>query len=158
VKPRSLSTVTAILGLILLLCVKQLGAQELASSSLMQRGKDLRTALEKTYAGHDSHFGGGLHGTDVTAAVLPFIPPGTPFADAETILRDAGFTIEPYPDVTAPPNPNRAKDWYAVLARIDPFATFLIGKATVYVSLLPPAPGDYTQVSSLSATFFVSMP
>jgi hypothetical protein len=157
VKRPSLSPIAAALGLVLTFNADRAGAQSRAAD-LAQRGKELRTALEQTYDRRDSGFGKVVHGTDVTAVVPPYIPTGTTFADAETILRDAGFTIEPHPDLTVSDDPNRPKDWYAVLAKIDPFATFLIGKATVYVSLLPPAPGDYTEVSSLSAQFFVSMP
>jgi hypothetical protein len=131
---------------------------QMAFDGLEQRGKRLRAALQRKYEKlAESHqLRGGLHGTDVTDAVLPYIPIGISFSDAETVLKDAGFVVGPHPDLNAPPNPNRAKDWYSVVAKISPFAGRSGTKVDLYVSLLPRAPGDYTVVSKISATFFVS--
>jgi hypothetical protein len=132
--------------------------QQIASDDLEQRGKELRAELQQAYQKLvDSRKLGGGRGTDATEAVLPYIPIGTSFWEAETVLRNAGFVVGPRPDVNAPPNPNRAADWYAVIARINPFSTKLLeSKISLYVTLLPKSPGDYTIISKISATFFVS--
>jgi hypothetical protein len=135
-----------------------LGSNEMSSGDLEQRGKKLRTALEDAYrimiTSHTLR--GGIHGNDLTATVMLYIPVGTSFKDAEAILRDAGFSIEPYPNLTQPPNPNRASDWYAVIAKISPLAPGDLSKADLYVSLLPISPGDYSKISRITATLFTS--
>lgn len=134
---------------------------QLISGDLGKRGAELRAALDRAYKrAAAANRLGDPHGADVTEDVLPFIPIGTPFDDAVTILKSAGFGILPYPNVNAPPNRKRAKDWYALLAGISPYAnTFLdrfdpIDRTNLYVSLLPPAPGEYTTVLKVDATFF----
>ncbi len=134
---------------------------QIVSGDLGKRGAELRVALQRAYQRVAAANGlGAPHGADVTEDVLPFIPTGTPFNDAVTILKSAGFDILPYPGVNAPPNPNRAKDWYALLARISPYTSgFLdrldpIDRVDLYVSLLPPSPGEYTTVATVAATFY----
>ncbi len=134
------------------------GNSRKAATDAQRRGVELRVAIRRSYKELAASGGlrGGLHGTDVTDTVLPCIPIGTPFDEAIAILKDAGFSIEPYPDLSAPPNPNRARDWYALLAKIDPYKWGPFSNVALYVSLLPPSLGAYTRVSGLSATFFRS--
>ena len=126
----------------------------------VKRGKELRAKLQQTYKKlvDSNELRGGLHGTDVTYAVLPYIPIGTSFSGAVAILRNAGFVVGPHPDSNPPPNPNRPKDWYAVVAQITPFAQKFPSRTDLYVSLLPKSPGDYTIVSRIDAQFFISLP
>jgi hypothetical protein len=131
------------------------------SDELAQRGKELRAALERKY----QQISAGevrvdpFHGADVTDAVLPYIPVGSSFSDAETILRHAGFFVGGHPDVNTQFGPNHGKDWYAVLASISPFARWqMFFRTSLYVVLLPRSPGDYSVVSKIRATFFVMGP
>lgn len=130
------------------------------ASNFEERGKALRATLEQTYqklvAAHELR--GGLHGTDVTDAVLPYVPIGISFGDAEAILRAAGFDVGPHPDINAPAKPNRPKDWYAVISKINPFISTFSAKVSIYISLLPKSPGDFTSVFEVQATFFVLGP
>jgi hypothetical protein len=123
-----------------------------------ERGAELRAAIKLTYERLSASGGlqGGFHGTDVTEVFLQNIPIGTPFQEAVAILKDAGFVIDSYPDLNAPPNPNRTKDWYALIARIAPFSNAAFSQVELFVSLLPPSPGEYTIVFDISATFFCS--
>ena len=61
---------------------------------LQQRGQELRAALQQTYQEllRTKRLNG--HRTDITQSVLPYISVGMSFRDAETILHNAGFTIE----------------------------------------------------------------
>jgi hypothetical protein len=133
---------------------------QMASDDVVQRGKELRSALQQTYQKllNTGKLGGGLHGTDVTRTLLPYIPIGTPFSEAEAVLRNAGFVVGPHPDPSPPPNPNKPKDWYAVIAKISPFSQVFPSRADLYVSLLPKIPGYYTVISKMHAEFFVSLP
>ena len=133
---------------------------KMGPGDLEQRGRELRSALQQTYQKLvDSHeLRGGLHGTDVTATVLPYIPVGISFSEAESILKNAGFVIGRRPDLNTPPTPSRPKDWYAVIAKLSPFSKGPVFKVDLYVSLLPRSPGDYSNVSQIGATFFVSGP
>jgi hypothetical protein len=73
------------------------------------------------------------------------------------VLRSAGFSVEPHPDLNQTANPNRPKDWYAVIASISPFVERFPTKVSVYVTLLPRSPGDYTVVANVSAAFLTSI-
>jgi len=133
---------------------------QMVARDVVQSGRELRAKLQQTYKKlvDSNDLRGGLHGTDVTYAVLPYVPIGTSFSEAEAILRSAGFVVGPHPDSNPPPNPNRPKDWYAVVAQITPFAQKFPYRTDIYVSLLPESPGDYTIVSRVHAQFFISLP
>jgi hypothetical protein len=132
--------------------------RQIGADDLEQRGKELRAALQRAYEDLRAarKLSGG--GTDMTDAVLPYIQTGMSFSDAETILRSAGFSVEPHPDLSQGSNPHKATDWYAVLARISPFDAGFMSKVSLYVSLLPASPGDYSSVAKVSAKIFTSMP
>ena len=129
-----------------------------SSGNIEKRGRELQAALRNAY--HQLRSSGKLAGlnTDVTSYVLPYLPPGISFEEAEMILADAGFALGPHPGPDQANNPNRATDWYAVLARISPFVEDPPNKVSVYVTLLPKSPGDYLTVDKLTASFFISGP
>ncbi|HEU5020071.1 MAG TPA: hypothetical protein VFT69_19085 [Pseudolabrys sp.] len=58
----------------------------MTSEQLEQRGKDLRAAVQQIYQklGKSGELRTDIHGTDITAIVLTYIPLGTSFGDAET--------------------------------------------------------------------------
>jgi hypothetical protein len=132
--------------------------ERLSADDLERRGKELRAELQRTYESLRAarKLSGG--GTDMTDAVLPYIQTGMSFSDAETILRNAGFLVEPHPDLNSASNPHKPRDWYAVVAVIDPFDAGFMRKVSLYVSLLPASSGDYSSVAKVSATIFTSMP
>jgi hypothetical protein len=131
---------------------------QISSDDLEQRGKELRAALQGTYESLRSarKLSGG--GTDITESVLPFIQTGMSFSDAESTLRNAGFSVGPHPNSNQASNSSRATDWYAVVATISPFDAGFMMKASLYVSLLPSSPDDYTSVAKASAKLFISTP
>jgi hypothetical protein len=152
-------------ALALLLRPRSVGSAEpgdnsnLASSDLQKRGTQLRAALEDAYR-HLKNYPRRERssGINVSEVVSPYIPIGSSFKDAEQILANAGFEII-RPSLEAPPKPqNRSEDWYAVLGEIQNFAHGLFYVVRVYVSLLPPSPGDYSVVSKVTGTFYVRMP
>lgn len=97
-------------------------------------------------------------GTDVTADIAPFIPKGMDLGSAEAFLRAAGFEVGPRHGLNPPPEVNRSADWFGVVARLDPTRPALQRKDTLYITLMPRSPDDYSIVESVSATIFVSMP
>ncbi len=128
---------------------------ETRNDNVQERAKELRVALCRAYERVSA--AGGLnsfHGPEVTEDVLPYIPLGTSFTEAVALLSYAGFTIGRYPDINAPPDRNRSRDWYALTTSVSPFASQLIDRDDLYISLLPPSPGEYTTVSKLTAKFF----
>ena len=125
-------------------------------SEMLRHGKSLRAELDK--AVKTRSLSGGISGTDMTDVVLPYIPVGTMFGDAEAILRDAGFTIYPYPDLSKSAGINQSKDWYAVTSGISFFEKKSLFRTDLYVSLLPVLPGEYTNVIKVTATVFVTGP
>jgi hypothetical protein len=132
--------------------------ERMGAADLHERGQALLASLQETYKRlqDDRRLSGSS--TDITESVLRFIPAGISFADAEAILRDAGFSIE-YPEQYLKIDPrNRPRDWYAVLGVKDPFVQLWVGKVSVYVTLLPKSPGDYSAVEKVSASLWVSLP
>jgi hypothetical protein len=119
--------------------------------ALNARGVQLRQAIQSSYEllGRS----GGVdrqNGNDIMPTVARFIPQGTSFDDAETILRDAGFTVGQRP---APQGAEAAPADSEVRAVIDPFMPPLVCHTTVEVRLQPQAPFDYRVVMGMSARF-----
>jgi hypothetical protein len=125
-------------------------------SDIEARGKKLHEQLSRVYdeLGKAQKLSGG--GTDISDALPPYIVPGMSFREAEAVLRAAGFIIRPHPDPRKAADPNRATDWYGVLAVIKPFKKLFLGHSDLYVTLLPKQPGDYSTVDKVNATVFVS--
>jgi hypothetical protein len=125
-------------------------------SDIEDRGKKLHEQLLRIYdeLGKAQKLSGG--GTDISDALKPYIVPGMSFGEAEAILQAAGFIIRPHPDLSKAADPNRATDWYGVLAVINPFKKLFMGYSDLYVTLLPKQPGDYSIVDRVKAKVFVS--
>jgi hypothetical protein len=138
--------------------VDRTGMSKMSPDQIEKRGKELRAALQQTYEELvASRKMSGLE-TDITQYVKPYIYAGMMFDEAESILKAAGFHIDPRPAADRANDPNSPKDWYAVLASISPFVQRFMGKVSADVMLLPRSPGDYSVVDSVRASFFVSMP
>jgi hypothetical protein len=125
------------------------------TGELHQRGKALRNEIGSVYKTLRAEKKiTGARGTDISDPVRKHIPPGTSFDDAEEILRSAGFTVSSRPpsDTTS----NRP-DRYRVGANLKLKGSFPF-KIEAIVSLTPKAPGDYSEVSMVSAEIFLSAP
>ena len=123
------------------------------ADDLQVRGQQLQVALQKAYlAMRDSR----SYQTNVTDVVVTYIPPGLSFDDAETILRAAGFRVY-RPALNQAADVNRSPEWYGVMGSMPFAGAFLVG-VTAYVMLLPKAPGDYSSVERLDASFMTAMP
>jgi hypothetical protein len=132
----------------------------MASDSQMTAGGSLREDIEQAYRmlAAEGRLISGPRGVDVVGVVGKSIKIGIQFSDAEEILRSAGFSVGSRPDADASTNPNRSRDWYAVVASLPLAPTGPFQKATVYVTLLPLRPGDYSVVAGLSASIIISTP
>ena len=130
------------------------------TSTVQDTGKKLAEDLQIRFDEllNTNKLDGGLEGTDITNVVLSSIAPGMTFDSAEEILRDAGFTVSPRPSLDEAHNPNRPRDWFAVMATVHHYKYLQIGYASVYVTLFPPKPGDYESISNVVAKIFLSTP
>ncbi|MEO7248280.1 MAG: hypothetical protein ABIW31_07460, partial [Novosphingobium sp.] len=99
-----------------------------------------------------------IGGTDITPTVSSLIGHGYTFKDAETVLAKAGFRVGPRPSSAIEHDPNRPKDWYSVLAVLELPIKYPPSRSIAYVTLNPPAPGDYTILASMSAAIRTSLP
>jgi hypothetical protein len=129
---------------------------DLSTNDIDRRGAKLRAALEANYKKLVELKQIHPPDTDTTDVVTKYISVGMTFSEAEDVLRTAGFHIEPYPDLNQSSNPNRSKDWYAVLATVSPFETRFPFRVDLGVELLPKTPGDYTDVAKITASFLIS--
>ena len=148
------SEMTAVLKTISLL-----GAMLLMS--VVSEGKELTPLCDAVLAAYKTaRSDGGLSpqiaGTNITTIVEQFVKPGMPFDEAEKLLRDAGFVVRPRPDLSTASNPNRARDWYAVLASLELPPATPLERSVAYVSLLPFRPGQYGSIQSIEATISIS--
>jgi hypothetical protein len=128
---------------------------QVTSEELEMRGQALRVAVQSIYRRLISS-GEMREGLEVTDTVLPYLPTGISFDEAEAVLRNAGFVVERRPNVNGPQRPNRARDWYAVISHLSLPAPSFGVKIALYILLLPERPGDYRSVSKVSATFYIS--
>ena len=126
---------------------------QMTSDDLEQRGKQLRAEIELVYKELKTtkKLRTGIKGNDIGEIVRKYVPIGTSFDDAENILRFAGFKVYPRPAANAAGN---RPDRYHVSAWIDPLDQGLTWNVQVIVSLKPKAPGDYSDVSEISAGIF----
>jgi hypothetical protein len=126
---------------------------QMTSNELVQRGKELRNEIDSVYKTLkvEKKITGG-RGTDISDGVRKYIPPGTSFDDAEEILRAAGFDVSSRPLSDTMSN---APDRYSVGADLKLGGSFGI-KIQAIVVLTPKGPGDYSEVSRVSAGIFLS--
>ena len=120
--------------------------QPTTSDDLQQRGKKLRTSIEDLY-----HMLVRKHGllarNDISDLVELYIPSGTSFADAETILRSAGFAFG-IPKLNSP-----APSLHAYMRLESAYFT----KVEVGVDVLPDLPEDNrADVGSVAALIYYS--
>jgi hypothetical protein len=131
--------------------IVQIAESQQPAHDLEQRGKALRAELDRSYQklvrSHEI-----AQGTDLTEVVLRYIPIGTSFDEAESVLHGAGFVVRPRPNLNVP-EVNRARDWYAVIAKLA-LASNLVAVVDLYISLLPRSPGDYSDISKVSARIY----
>jgi hypothetical protein len=128
--------------------------RQMTSDDLQHQGKQLRAAIEHTYQ-ELSASNALKYDTPIDYVVLRYIPLDTSFNDAEQILRSAGFKVDPRP--TTNPQGTRP-DRYDVTASIVPFIDRFPSRTSIYVSMAPKLPGDYSTIARLSASIIVSLP
>jgi|SRR5437867_1725526 len=127
--------------------------RQMTSDDLDRRGKQLRAEIESAYKELKSanKLRGGIKGNDIDEIVLKYVPIGTSFDDAENILRHAGFKVYPRPAADAGGN---RPDKSHVHAWIDSLDHGFGWNVRVIVLLGPKAPGDYTDITGISAGIF----
>ena len=126
--------------------------RQMRPNELVQRGKDVRNEINSVYQTLKTEKKLSGRGTDISDHVRKYIPPGSSFDDAEEILRSAGFSVSGRPPGDTTSNwPDR----YDVGASLELYGSFAI-KIQAIVSLTPKRPGDYGEVSGVSAGIFVS--
>lgn len=120
-----------------------------------ERGARLRLELERAY--QDLRRTGDFKsaGNDVSSIVKKYVPVGTSFANAQTILRSSGFNIDPPPPREPPKDPSPlSSDEHAIAATLV-LAQHGVSRITVEVTLLPKMPGaDRTAVKGLRAAIY----
>jgi hypothetical protein len=122
------------------------------TGELRQRGKALRNEIGSVYKTLKAEQKITGRGTDIDDLVMKYIPLGSSFDDAEEILRSAGFRVSRRPPSdTTSDRPDR----YNVVGFLKLDGSFGI-KIQAIVSLRPKGPGDYSEVSGVSAGIFLS--
>ena len=128
-----------------------------ASNELELRGKQLRAEIDSAYkklSDARAIKNQGMGRNFITDVVIKYIPVGTSFDDAETILRAAGFTIQP-----RLPNPYLSDaEKYDERATIDQYVPTPFGKTSVDISLRPRGPDDYSTVQNITAEITRTFP
>ena len=125
-------------------------------SELARRGAALRHGIESRYAELKARHAlkpvgqGRNYITDLVAA---FLPPGTPFDDAEAILRAAGCQVV-HPPVGR--DPGRAQDFNDDVMGLLPLDQSFPWSAKASISLSPRSAGDYGVVQRVVADISVS--
>jgi hypothetical protein len=133
-----------------------------ATESLELRGKQLRMAIEQDYQRlEESKTINSKTGSDITAAVVRYIPMGTSFDDAEQILRSAGFDVGSRFGPKSPAIGFRLPNQrYVLTARINSLhgSLFSLRTVSVIVFLAPDNPDIYEKVVGVSASILLSYP
>ncbi|MBF0560734.1 MAG: hypothetical protein HQL37_01710 [Alphaproteobacteria bacterium] len=127
------------------------------SNGLAPIGKQLRADIDNEYKRLvETHsLKGGLESNDLTEIVTRYIPVGSTFDDAENILRNAGFMVEPR---SGTKSISFGESVYGVYAKIDQYVHIFMSKTSIYVFLLSKSPGDYSTVSKIEASLTIQMP
>ncbi|WP_156545996.1 hypothetical protein [Cupriavidus sp. D384] len=126
-----------------------------ADYTLEQRGKLLRTEIDKTYQELDRTHSLRRE-NDISSVVLRYIPIGMSFDDAETVLHYAGFTLGPRPNANPTGNlPGKS----AVRAVIGHYTQKFPSKTDVSVLIFPEEPGNYKKgISKINASIIITYP
>jgi len=127
----------------------------MTSDDTVRLGNELRANLEREYARltDTKTLNMGVKGNDVADIIEKYISIGTTFAEAENLLRSAGFTVDPRPSKNPPGN---RPDRFAVSGRINSLFDVLFIKVEIIVVMTPPAPGDFSAIAGISAGLFVA--
>ncbi len=129
---------------------------KLSHNELEERGIKLRVELEGIFAALSSS--GKLNReNDISTAIAPYIAAGMTFDESEHVLRAAGFDVSPHSVVPEARDSNGPSDRYTVLASIRNFSKRFLGSVTVYVTLYPKSPGDYSEIKDVRAKIFVEV-
>lgn len=120
----------------------------LEARDLQARGKELRKAIDDVYkklseANAIKTMGNGRN--LITDVVVKYIPIGSSFDEAETVLRVAGFNVGPRGNNPVFPN------YFSATGVIDQYVPTLFGKTSISVSLEPASKSDWTVVRSITA-------
>jgi hypothetical protein len=126
-----------------------------------ERGARLRLELERAYQDlrHTGEFKSA--GNDVSSMVKKYVPVGTSFANAETILRSSGFNIDPLPSREPPKTPSPL--WsgeHKLMMKFAIFGTLVlaqqgVSRITVEITLLPETLGaDHNTVKGVHAAIY----
>lgn len=124
--------------------------------SLAEQGRQLRAAIDAEYERRGGESGirgpgpGSGPANDISPLVKQYIKIGMSFDNSESILRSAGFTIEPRGHgslITGDLSGGGTLDFYRRL---------LSGKIGVGVSLYPLDPNDFSAIKDISASFWKS--
>ena len=150
--PKSILSLSAIALALFLTTANAVEADQLKS-----QGQKLRTEIDETYKNLKAKnaLKTSPQGSDISAILLKYISVGSTFDNAEAILKAAGFKIDARP---GPHPPGNRPDKNDVGARIDPYETAFMQKVSVWVSLAPKTPGDYSSIAKISGAIFVDMP
>jgi hypothetical protein len=94
---------------------------------------------------------------EMTVVLTRFLPPGTAFDEARTVLTQAGFTVSPIPD----PDKDPTKQWpftADIVAILEtPLGQGPVSATKLIVNLSPQAPHDYAKVGRVTARLHTSM-
>lgn len=115
---------------------------------LRKTGAQLRAAIDAAYqemqAAHKLKSAGNGRNS-ISDVVIRFIPIGMDFAEAEHILRYAGFAVGARQRSQFIPGRVEA------LAIMDFYKSLIAGKASIYISLQPKGIQDWSVVNNISA-------
>jgi hypothetical protein len=121
-------------------CTKNKEAEALAI-----RGQDLRMAIVQEYGELKSSHRLTFEPSNIDGIIGKYIPPGTSFADAEKILKAAGFTLRPALPESRPDGDGNSGIYFDVLADLTLERGFVMGtSAGVLLTVDQPGPSPKT--------------
>ena len=121
------------------------------NSDLMQKGKQLRAAVDQAYRTMSKVGLSGAHGNDFSSFISGYFPKGMSFADAEDILRYGGFTIES-------PSQLNNYDFVGSLSQYPTGQISNICRTEIEISLIPLTPEYYDAVKEAKGTIWITCP
>ena len=132
-------------------------AAAMSSEDLVKNATLLRTDISNAYEElkANGRLSGSIEGNDISSVVVNRLPIGTSFANAETILRSAGFEVSARPGEKVKGNRSDRFAVYATSSRLINPSIFGI-KNEVTVMIFPNSPKYYETVQSLKAYIYVN--